>query len=110
MLPNSVLRRLGKIGVLFACLLLAGCNKSKVTQENYDKITTGMTLEEVEAILGPGSQVGDGQGVANQFGVDVSGGNMRPSSLVQYIWESGGKSITVAFRQEKVAGKSKVGL
>jgi hypothetical protein len=91
------------------CFLLTGCAKSKITKENLDQITTGMTLEEVEAILGPGTLVGDGSLIAAQAGVDVTGG-ARPSSAVEYVWESGNKSITVTFRQEKVVGKRSVGL
>jgi hypothetical protein len=97
---------LGGLIVLAAlCIPLTGCAKSKVTQENFDKINNGMSLEEVEAILGPGKDAGgDGSLVAGQFGVDVTGG-ARPSSTVRYIWESGKSSITVSFRQDKVVGK-----
>jgi hypothetical protein len=98
---------LGLIVVL--CALLTGCAKSKVTKENYDKIETGMSLDEVEAILGQGKQVGDGSMIAAQAGVDVTGG-ARPSSLVEYIWESGTSSITVTFRQDKVTGKRNTNL
>jgi hypothetical protein len=91
------------------CFLLTGCAKSKVTKENFEQIEIGMTLEEVEGILGPGKLVGDGSLIAAQAGVDV-GGISRPSSAVEYVWESGNKSITVTFRQDKVAGKRSAGL
>jgi hypothetical protein len=105
--------RLGSRAVLLAlCLALTGCGKSKITQENYDKITNGMTLKEVEAILGEGtSQGGDGANVAAQFGVDVTGGVQSSApSTVDYVWEKGKKSITVTFKGGKVVGKRKDGL
>ena len=103
--------RLSAIAVLFALsFLLSGCGKAKVTQENFDKIENGMTLDEVEHVLGDGTPVGgDGSLVAAQVGVDVGSGASR-SSTVEYIWESGKNSITVAFRQGKVVQKRKAGL
>jgi hypothetical protein len=97
--------RLAALSILVViCITLTGCAKSKITKENYDKIENGMSLDDVEAILGPGSPVGGGSLIAAQAGVDVTGG-ARPSSSVQYIWESGQSSITVTFRQDKVTGK-----
>lgn len=91
------------------CLSLAGCGKSAVTKENFDKIANDMTLEQVENILGSGSRSGgDGSLVGAQVGVDVTGG-ARPSSTVEYVWESGTKSITVTFRHGKVTSKRSSG-
>lgn len=87
--------------VLLFCLALAGC-KSKVTKANYDKITDGMTLKEVEAILGEGSLQGDGSGTAAQFGVHLAPAGGRGKT---YVWESGDKSITVIFVDDKVKFK-----
>ena len=65
----------GTLVLLFGlCLLLSGCNKSKVTKENFDKIKNDMTLKEVEDILGEGTREGgDGANIAAQVGVDVTG-------------------------------------
>jgi len=111
MMRASALVRLGGLAVLLAlCLAVAGCGKSKITKENFDKIDNGMSLHEVEAILGEGSsQGGDGAVVAAQVGVDVTGG-APPPSTVDYLWEKGKKSITVTFRQGKVVAKKNVGL
>ncbi len=111
MLRASVLGRLGGIAVLVAlCFTATGCGKSKITKENFDKIKNDMTLKEVEAILGEGtSQGGDGANVAAQVGVDVTGGAAAPST-VDYLWESGKKSITVTFKQGKVMQKKSSGL
>ena len=96
---------------LFAIsLMLAGCGKGKITPENYAKIENGMTLDEVEHVLGNGTPVnGDGSLAAAHVGVDVGSGASR-SSTVEYIWESGTNSITVAFRGGKVVAKRKTGL
>jgi hypothetical protein len=102
-------RRGGIVAVLALCFLMTGCVKSKVTKDNFDKIKNDMTLEDVEGILGKGDSVGDGSNVAGQFGVDVTGG-APPSSGVDYVWESGKKSITVSFRGGKVVAKRSEGL
>lgn len=41
--------------------LLAGC--SKITQENYDKLQTGMSYEQVQAVLGAPKSCSDVLGV-----------------------------------------------
>jgi hypothetical protein len=111
MIPVGARRSLGRIALFFLlCCVLSGCSKSKITRENFDKINNGMTLAEVEAILGSGtSQSADGSLVAAQVGVDVSGG-APPPATVDYLWESGKKSITVTFRQGKVVAKKNSGL
>jgi hypothetical protein len=91
-------------------LTVPGCGKSKVTMENYDKTRPDMTLSQVEAILGPGTKnEGDGEGVALQFGVNVSAGG-RSGGGEAYTWEDGSKTITVYFRQGKVVNKQPSGL
>jgi hypothetical protein len=90
--------------VLALCLLAAGC-KTKLTKANYDKINNGMTLEEVEAILGRGDKEGDGSGVAAQAGVDLQGLAPAKSNVVAYVWEGGGKTVRVYFVNGKVTKK-----
>ncbi len=72
---------------LVACLFVVTSCGSKVNQENYDKIKAGMTIEEVEGILGKATKsdiVGAGP---------LSGGKMT--------WEDGAKSITVTVANGK---------
>jgi hypothetical protein len=91
--------------VLALCLLIPAC-KSKVTKANYDKIKDGMTLAEVEKVLGKGTkEEGDGSGVAAQFGVALP----QPAVVgagETYKWEGGSNTITVTFREGKVVHKS----
>jgi hypothetical protein len=104
MLPTAARAYLGKmIAVCALGCILTGCGKSKVTQENFNKIDKGMTIEQVEAILGEGTNTsGDGSLVAAQVGVDVGA---KQSSFADYVWESGKHKITVTFKQGKVVGK-----
>jgi hypothetical protein len=108
-----MLRRTAKgLGLaLLACLLAGGC-ANKVTKANFDKVATGMTLKEVEALLGKGQkEEGDGSGVAAQFGVDVGGVSVQVGNKAteRYTWESGDKKITVYFRDGKAAAKDQKG-
>ena len=78
------------IGILF--LFLCACN-SKVNEENYNKIQTGMTYNEVINILGDDYEVGS----------DANVGGYTSSC---YIWENGGYTITVIFLNGKVYSKA----
>ena len=81
-------------------LVIAGCSKSGVSKDNYDKIENGMTLAEVEKILGPDKK--GASGAATLGGLTGKGAT--------YVWEAGDKKITVAFKDDKVVSKSQIGL
>ena len=93
-----------------ALLALAGC-KDKITSSNYDSIRTdskaGMTLQEVEGILGPG----DKQEVT---GVNIGSGGVASgstaSSQLTFVWKKNGKEISVTFQDGKAVSKSQFGL
>jgi hypothetical protein len=107
-MPRSSLFRLAL--ALGLCLLLPACVKSKVTKANFDKISNGLTLEEVEKVLGKGEkETGDGSNVAGQFGVAVTAPPAAGGGET-YKWESPKATITVTFRQGKVVGKNQKGL
>jgi hypothetical protein len=96
--------------VLAVCLLIPACIKNKVTKANFDKINVGMSLDEVEKILGKGSKdEGDGSGVAAQFGVALPPAGTTGGGET-WKWERGGNSITVHIRDGKVVNKSSSGL
>ena len=89
------------IGLALLGLVLptvAGCGK--VNQKNYDKITNGMTVEEVQDILGKGTPEA---GAAGALG-DITG-----SGKVMK-WGGEKKSITVTFANDKVVAKTQKGL
>lgn len=76
-----------------------GCAK-KVTRENYDRIQPGMSLKEVQRILGPGEKV---------TGAGVKVGDLDISGDV-YAWrQDNGEQvgeIVVTFKDGKVVAKS----
>ncbi len=82
--------------ILLLCLLVLGCggNNANVSRENYDKIKSGMTVEDVEQILGKGTRLEDG---------NTMGGAM-------YEWTNGKKKITVTFQKGKVERRTSAGL
>ncbi len=61
------------------------------SQENFDKIAKGMSLDDVTALLGPAGKA---------FTVPTADGD------VEQIWESGGKQIVVTLRRGKVFDKA----
>ena len=71
---------------------LAGCG-SKVTKSNFDQITNGMTLAQVEGILGKGAE---STGVAGSAKV--------------VTWTDANKTITITFANDKVVLKASNGL
>ncbi len=79
---------------------IAGCSKPGVTKEGFDKIENGMTLAEVEKILGSDKKGGK---VAGGIG-DLAGAGSA------HVWEDGDKKITVTFKDDKVTDKAQVGL
>ena len=76
--------------VLFS-LCLAACGTSQLTQENFDKIHTGMTLAEVTAILGEPTE---------SSSVDVAVFSGTAST-----WKKDGTTITIQFANGKVVAK-----
>jgi hypothetical protein len=88
--------------VLLFCLLAAfvlagpiGCG-SKVTKENLDQVTDGMTMEQVEKVLG---------GAGEKASAGASVGGLTVTGDV-YTWKNGDKEINVVFKDGKVVGKS----
>lgn len=93
-------RKVAGVAVLGLILLaVSGCG-GKVSKSNYDKIETGMTLSQVEAILGTGTE---------KAGVAGAVGNLTGSGKVM-TWGDEKKSITVTFANDKVVAKTQQGL
>ncbi len=79
------------IALALGALLLTGC--SKLNKENYDKLETGMSQEEVEAVIG---------------GADECSKTM---GTVSCIWgDENGKNVKVVFMADKAIGFSYDGL
>ena len=73
-----------------ALLLLSAC--SKVNADNYAKISTGMSREEVHGILGSPD--------------DASGGGIGDLTMTAETWKGGKQTIHVNFVGDKVAFKT----
>jgi hypothetical protein len=89
MFRGRAVRRIGT-AVLLASALLAGCG-SKITQENFDKIQTGMSREDVKAILGDPTE--------------SSGVSIGTISGDSWVWKKDGTVITIQFVGGKVLAK-----
>lgn len=91
---------------LCTLLLLVGCQK-KVTTENYEAITIGMSLDEVQRKLGRGEeQVISGVSIGSGGAMGGTGSNSQRT----YIWhEDDGRQISVTVVDNKVITKGKSG-
>lgn len=82
--------RFRPLSLLLACALLSACG-SRINQEHFDRIQTGMTLEEVTSILGKPDESSSAS-----FGT-ISGGTAT--------WKRDETMITVQFVNDKVQFK-----
>jgi hypothetical protein len=87
-----------------ALVLVSGCSGTPpaappqpLTPTNFDKIKDGMSLVEVDRILGPWSNF------SRDAMVKINGADTR---VVQYHWKRGDKEITVNFVNDKAVSKS----
>lgn len=82
------------------CLtLVAGCTDA-VSEENFTQITNGMSLSQVEDILGSGEKE-DRSGVSIS-GAGIAGGSANTPTTTTYSWKSGQKQIIIEFKDDKV--------
>jgi hypothetical protein len=81
--------RLILLPAVAAALLLAACG-SKITPENFDRITTGMTRDQVHAILGKPDRVAS----------EDIGGLMK---LTKDSWTGRAGTLTVTYSNDTVA-------
>ena len=91
---------------LAAFLALGGCEKSKLTTENFDKLKVGMSMPEVTALLG--SKYDDDTPSA---GYGISGGGVASSTAAPeniYVFKDKNMKIIVIVKAGKVVQKSKV--
>ena len=91
-------------GLLAAGLLMltvAGCGKgTDVSGKAYGKIENGMSLSQVQGILGKGDL---------QTGASGAIGDIGGSAKI-YKWTDGDTTITVTFINDKVTTKTRAGL
>ena len=96
-----------RLAVLVPFLFLAACEQ-KVTQANFKKITTGMTLNEVQTILGKGEKlVQEGSGIES-YGVGSSAKGNKDQDVWSFKEDS--REITVTVKAGKVIDFNSRGL
>jgi len=98
MSKSRALTGVALLALMLLLISISGC--SKVNENNYEKIENGMTVSQVEAILGKGKVVG---GIAGAIG------NLAGSGKV-LTWGDDRRSITVTFANDKVIAKAAQGL
>lgn len=94
--------------LMFSVMALAGC-ESSITRENFARIQKGMTLAEVQTILG-----GSGEEDSSPAGMTISGagvaGSSKESKEKTYVWKDGNATIIVTFVDGKVVEARESGL
>src|SRR5262249_43941900 len=98
---------------LVLTVLLAGCTNKDITKANYDKIKVGMTLKQVEAIIGPPDVAMQGNGCR---GCTIAGIFRREGQCHIVMdpgkieWMENHKTITLKFKYGRVTHKEQSGL
>ena len=77
--------------VMVICMSLVSCIGSPISQENFEKIQTGMSLAQVQAILGPPTE-------SSSVDVAVFSGTVSK-------WKAVDVTITIQFVNGKVVAK-----
>jgi outer membrane protein assembly factor BamE (lipoprotein component of BamABCDE complex) len=77
--------------VMAICMSLVSCIGSPISQENFEKIQTGMSLAQVQAILGPPTE-------SSSVDVAVFSGTVSK-------WKALDVTITIQFVNGKVVAK-----
>ena len=73
------------------CMSLVSCSSLKISQDNFEKIQTGMSLAQVTAILGEPTE-------SSSVDLAVFSGTVSK-------WRAGGITITIQFVNGKVVAK-----
>ncbi len=87
----SLARHRLAVALVLIAFVLAGCSLTRISQENFEKIQTGMTLAQVTAILGEPTE-------SSSVDVAVFSGTVSK-------WKHGDVTITIQFVNGKVVAK-----
>lgn len=88
-------------------LLLSACGE-KINDEGFNAINTGMTLSEVEKILGAKGEKQEISGVSISA-AGVGGSSRGNGDQYTYVWKDNNKEISVTTQGGKVISKGKAG-
>ena len=95
-----MLARTLTIALAAVVLALAGC-EAKLNDDNVAKVTVGMSLSEVERLLGKGERDETG-GVSISSGGVMGGSNAANSARQTYMWKEGDRQVVIEFKDMKV--------
>ena len=87
--------------ILALSLFLFSCT-GKINKDNYDKISNGMSVSQVQSILGKGESQASSSVNLGEYGGNISSEVMT--------WQSGLKVISITFSNGKVMAKAQNGL
>lgn len=93
--------------LVFVAMLMLGCSSTpkKVTMEKFNKIQTGMSYNEVKAVMGDAGELGA------ETTMPAVPGVMGALNNKIYMWKnSDGSNMNVQFQNDKVMGKAQAGL
>jgi len=90
-----------KSAIISLSIFLVSCT-SKLNKDNYDKISNGMSVSQVESILGKGESQASSSVDLGEYGGNISSEVMT--------WQSGTKVISITFSNGKVMAKAQNGL
>ncbi len=97
--------------VIVACVAavaLTACG-GNINQANYDKIKAGMSVSDVEAILGKGSEEASSALDTSGMPGGMPGMPNMKTSMKVMAWKSGNNVITASFMNGKLMTKGKAG-
>jgi outer membrane protein assembly factor BamE (lipoprotein component of BamABCDE complex) len=77
--------------VLMLVLMLDGCSNKRITKENVDQVTEGMSKKQVESILGPPTS--------------LSTEDLVIMKKTTYVYRQGKDTVTIVFKDDKVQSK-----
>jgi len=95
------MRTLLKSAIISLSIFLVSCS-GKLNKDNYDKISNGMSVSQVESILGKGESEASSSVDLGEYGGNISSEVMT--------WQSGTKVISITFSNGKVMAKAQNGL
>lgn len=98
--------RLVRLAVVIPLIFLAACQQ-KVNDANFKKLAQGMTMREVEMLLGKGEkQVEEGTSIG---GAGLAERSKSSEKLSTYLYKEDSREITVTFKDGKVVDMNKRG-
>ena len=90
--------------VTLCLFVLVGCGGG-VDAPTYNKVTVGMSLQEVEVLLGTGQPL-----AVEDIELAGEGGRVSIKPLKGRSWMSGSAVVVILFQDDKVVGKLSKGL